>query len=193
MENGGLARGTSRATGCFCQGRLSSNALSGPVLRDTARLSQRYPPIARYGVCGVSTWPIGCDTPSPFSVRFHLGEHAKWRCDTPPQKGYLSDTCAIPYKNKANGCDTPLRDTISKGYCAIWGGISHWAAKQMLLASPIRRGAGPRGPKDQKKKSRFRARLRISSENEIFERATPSRPYFSWGNRDIEIEIFERD
>ena len=40
--------------------------LSGPVLRDTARLSQRYPPIARYGVFGVSTWPIGCDTPSPF-------------------------------------------------------------------------------------------------------------------------------
>ena len=25
----------------------------------------------------------------------------------PPQKGYLSDTCAIPYENKANGCDTP--------------------------------------------------------------------------------------
>ena len=47
----------------------------------------------------------------------------------PPQKGYLSDTCAIPYENKANGCDTPLCDTISKGYCAIWGGISHWAAK----------------------------------------------------------------
>ena len=47
----------------------------------------------------------------------------------PPQKGYLSDTCAIPYENKANGCDTPLCDTISKGYCAIWGGISHWATK----------------------------------------------------------------
>ena len=40
--------------------------LSGPVLRDTARLSLRYPPIARYGVFGVSTWPIGCNTPSPF-------------------------------------------------------------------------------------------------------------------------------
>ena len=103
--------------------------LSGPILRDTARLSQRYPPIARYGVFGVSTWPIGCDTPSPFSERFPLGEHAKWRRDTPPQKGYLSDTCAIPYENKANGCDTPLCDTISKGYCAIWGGISHWASK----------------------------------------------------------------
>ena len=47
----------------------------------------------------------------------------------PPQKGYLGDTGAIPYKNKPNGCDTPLCDTISKGYCAIWGGISHWAAK----------------------------------------------------------------
>ena len=104
--------------------------LSGPVLRDTARLSQRYPPIARYGVFGVSTWPIACDTPSPFSQRFPLGQHAKWRCDTPPQKGYLSGTRAIPFENKANGCDTPLCDTISKGYCAIWGGISHWAEKR---------------------------------------------------------------
>ena len=104
--------------------------LSGPVLRDTARLSPRYPPSLRaMGFFAVSRWPIGCDTPFPFSDRFPLGEHAKWRCDTPPQKGYLSDTCAIPCKNKAKGRDTPLCDTISKGYCAIWGGISHWAAK----------------------------------------------------------------
>ena len=75
--------------------------LSGPVWRDTARLPQRYPPIACHGVFGVSIWPIGRDTPSPFSERFSLGEHAKWRCDTPPQKGYLSDTCGIPYENKA--------------------------------------------------------------------------------------------
>ena len=67
----------------------------------TTRLSQRYPPIARYGVFGVSTWTIGRDTPSPFSERFPCGEHAKWKCDTPPQKGYLSDTGAIPYENKA--------------------------------------------------------------------------------------------
>ena len=53
---------------------------------DIARLSQRYPPIARCGVFGVSTWPIGCDTPSPYSERFPLGEHEKWRCDTPPPK-----------------------------------------------------------------------------------------------------------
>ena len=98
-----------------------THILSGPVLRDTARLSQRYPPIARYGVFGVSTWPTGCDTPPPFSERFPIGEHSKWRCDTPPQKGYLSDTCTIPFENKANGCDSPLCDTISKRYCAIWG------------------------------------------------------------------------
>ena len=97
--------------------------LSGPVLRDTARLPQRYPPIARYGVFGVSTWQIGCDIPSPFSERFPLGEHAKWRCDTPPLKRGISAILArYPYENKANGCDTPLCDTISKGYCAIWGG-----------------------------------------------------------------------
>ena len=97
--------------------------LSGPVLRDTARLSQRYPPIARYGVFGVSTWPIGCDTPSLFSERLPLEEHAKWRCETPTEgvsQRYL-------HENKANGCNTPLCDTISKGYCAIWGGMSHWA------------------------------------------------------------------
>ena len=41
---------------------------------------------------------------------------------TAPQKGYLSDTCAIPCESKANGCDAPLCDTISKGYCAIGGG-----------------------------------------------------------------------
>ena len=31
---------------------------------------------------------------------------------------------AIPQENKTIGCDTPLCDTISKMYCAIWGGIS---------------------------------------------------------------------
>ena len=36
---------------------------------------------------------------------------------------------AIPNENKANGYDTPLCDTISQRYCAIWGVFSHWAAK----------------------------------------------------------------
>ena len=81
----------------------------------------------------VSQHGLGCDTPAPFSERFPLGEHSRsGGAIPPPQKGYLSDTCAIPYENKANGCDTPLCDTISKGYCAIWGGISRWAAKPTI-------------------------------------------------------------
>ena len=81
------------------------------------------PPIARYGVFGVSTWPLGCDTPPSFlSVSPFESMRSGGVIPPPPhQKGYLSDTCAIPYENKANGCDTPLCDTISKGYCAIWG------------------------------------------------------------------------
>ena len=110
--------------------------LSGPVLRDTARLSQRYPPIARYGVFGVSTWPIGCDTPSPFSEHFPFGEYAKWRCDTPPSKGYPSDTCAIPFENKANGCDTPRLQYYLERVLRDMGGISHWAAKANIGQAP---------------------------------------------------------
>ena len=72
----------------------------------------------------------GVRYPSPFSERFRPWRECKVGVRYPPSpKGYLSDTRAIPYKNKANGCDTPLCDTISEGYCAIWGGISHWAAK----------------------------------------------------------------
>ena len=79
---------------------------------------------------GVSTWPIGCDTPSPFSERFPLGEHAKWRCDTPPPpKGvsqrYLRDTLLkqgkwVRYPPLRYYLEMVLRDR---------GGISHWAAK----------------------------------------------------------------
>ena len=72
------------------------HSLSGPVLRDTARLSQRYPPIARYGVFGVSTWQIGCDTPSPFSERFPLESMRSGGAIPPPSKGvsqrYWRDT-----------------------------------------------------------------------------------------------------
>ena len=66
---------------------------------------------------------LGAIPPPPFSGRFPSGEHAKWRCDTPPSKGVSQRYCAIPYENKANGCDTPLCDTISKRYCG-YGGVS---------------------------------------------------------------------
>ena len=79
---------------------------------------------------------LGAIPPPPFlSVSPLESSRSGGAIPPPPQKGYLSDTGAIPYENKANGRDTSLCDTISKGYCAIWGGgISHWAAK--LRRSP---------------------------------------------------------
>ena len=93
-----------------------SHGLSGPVSRgipisrDTARLCLRYPPIARYGVFGDSTWPVGCDTPSLFMSVSPLESMRGGCAIRPPQKGYLSDTCAIAYENKAKRMRyTPLR------------------------------------------------------------------------------------
>ena len=59
--------------------------------------------------------------PFPFSERFPIGEHAKWRCDTPPQKGYLSDTCAIPYETRQKGA-TPPSAILSRKGIARYGG-----------------------------------------------------------------------
>ena len=104
-----------------------SPTLSGPVLRDTARLSQRYPPIARYGVFGVSTWQIGCDTPSPLSERFPLGEHAKWRCDTPPpppqKRGISAILARYPMKTGQMGAIPPSA-ILSRNGIARYGGVS---------------------------------------------------------------------
>ena len=72
---------------------------------------------------------LGAIPPPPFLSVSPLESIRSGGAIPPLKRGYLSDTCAIPYENKANGCDTPLCDNISKGYCAIWGGISHWAAK----------------------------------------------------------------
>ena len=84
-------------------------------------MSQRCPPIACHGVFGVLTWPIGCDTPSPFSEHVPLGEHAKWRCDTPPQKGYLGDTCHM--KTRQMGAIL-LCAMLSQTGIARYGGVS---------------------------------------------------------------------
>ena len=98
---------------------------SGPVLRDTARLSQRYPLLRTIGFLVSQHGQLGA-IPLLFSERFSLGEHAKWICDTPPSKG-VSQRYSRDYPLKTrqiNGCDTPLCDTISKGYCALGGGVS---------------------------------------------------------------------
>ena len=66
---------------------------------------------------------LGAIPPPPF-LRVSPLKSMRIGCAIPPpphKKGYLGDTCATPHENKANGCDTPLCDTISKRYCAIWG------------------------------------------------------------------------
>ena len=92
------------------------HTLSGPVLRDTARLSQRYPPIARYGVFGVSTWP---------DERFPLAEHAKWRCDTPPppKRDISAILARYPMKARQMGAIPPSAILSRKGI-ARYGGVS---------------------------------------------------------------------
>ena len=66
-------------------------SLSGPVLRDTARLSQRYPRRLRaMGFLVSQHGQSGAIPPPPFSERFPHEEHAKWRCDTPPLKRGIS-------------------------------------------------------------------------------------------------------
>ena len=71
-----------------------------------------------------------CDTPPPFlSVSPVESMRSGGATPPPPQKGYLGDTGAIPYENKANGCDNPpLRYYLEK-VLRDRGGISHWAAK----------------------------------------------------------------
>ena len=73
---------------------------------------------------GVSTWPIGCDTPSPFSERFPLGEHAKWRCDTPPplKRGISAILARYPMKTRQMGAIPPSAILSRKGI-ARYGGV----------------------------------------------------------------------
>ena len=67
--------------------------------------------------------------PAPFSERFRLGEHAKWRCDTPPSKGvsqrYWRDSL---WKQGKWVRYPPLRYYLER-VLRDRGGITHWAAK----------------------------------------------------------------
>ena len=73
---------------------------------------------------------LGAIPPPPFLSISPLESMQSGGAIPPPLKRGISAIPArYPMKNTSNGCDTPLCDTISKGSCAIWGGISHWAAK----------------------------------------------------------------
>ena len=110
-------------------------ALSGPVVRDAATLSQRYHPIARCGAFGVSflvsqhgQW--GAIPPPPCLSVSLLASMRSGGAIPPPHTRGISRRCLhdTTWKQGKRVRD-PLCDTISKGYCAIRRGISHWAAK----------------------------------------------------------------
>ena len=110
------------------------DSLSGPALRDTARLSQRYP------LLRTITWPLGCATPPPFLSVYPLESSGY---PPPPQKGYLSDIGATPHENKAKWVRY-ICDAASGGCCAT-GGVSQkdlW--RRLLEIAPFSDTSFPR-------------------------------------------------
>ena len=70
--------------------------------------------------------------PLPFSDRFPPLESMQSGGTIPlPKRGISAILARYPMKTRQIGAIPPLCDTISKGYCAIRGCISHWAAKCM--------------------------------------------------------------
>ena len=99
-----------------------------------------YCAILRVGFWVSQHGQLGAIPPPPFLSDSPFESMRSGGAIPPPLKRSISAILApIPYENKANWCDTPLCDTISKGYCAIWGGISHWAAKDI----PVRKEQEP--------------------------------------------------
>ena len=81
------------------QNAIMSTNLSGPVLRATTRLSQRYPPISRYGGSQhEENWVL---SPSPY--------HAHTRCNTTVEEGYPSDMRDATWKQGQKWAIPPLR------------------------------------------------------------------------------------
>ena len=73
---------------------------------------------------------LGAIPPPPFLSVSPLESMRSGGAIPPPLKRGISAIPArYPMKTRGNRCDTSLCDTISKRHCAIWGDISHWAAK----------------------------------------------------------------
>ena len=115
----------------FSQGAdLPFRALSGPpcIARVTARLSQRCPPSLRaMGFLVSQHGQLGAIPPPPFSERSPLGEHEKWRCDTPPphkkKRGISAILARYPMKTRQMGAIPPSAILSRKGI-ARYGGVS---------------------------------------------------------------------
>ena len=70
----------------------------------------------------------------------------------PPQKGYLSDTCAIPHENKVNGCDTPPLRYYLERVLRDMGGVSRTGPLSADIHDPKAR-TFPKGSSEPLKRS----------------------------------------
>ena len=111
------------------------------MLRDTARTISAIPPYCAlwgFWCLNMANW---VRYPLPLSERFSPWSTCEVEVRYPPSKGVCQRYFRDTLWKQANGCDIPLCDTISKGYCPIWGGISHWAAKfQPWIRADLREG-----------------------------------------------------
>ena len=104
------------------------------------------PPIARYGFFGVSTWPIGCDTPSLFSERFLWStSEVEVRYPPPPppkKKGGISAILPrYPMKTRQMGAIPPSAILSRKGV-ARYGGASRTGPLRCQCARDLGRAFG---------------------------------------------------
>ena len=84
------------------------------------------------------------DTPSLFSERSPLGEHAKWRCDTPPppplKRGISAIPARYPMKTRQMGAIPPSAILSRKGI-ARYGGVSRTGPLRSLSWSSLALGS----------------------------------------------------
>ena len=76
---------------------------------------------------------LGAIPPPPFLSASPLESMRSGGAIPPLKRGISAILARYPMKTRQMGAIPPLCDTISKGYCAIWGGISHWAAKHEII------------------------------------------------------------
>ena len=107
----------------------ASALISGPILRDAARQSQRYPASLRaMGFLVSQHGQLGAIPPPPCLSVSPLESMRSGGALTPHKTGISAILARYHMKTRPNHVRYPRRDTISKRYCAIWGGISHWAS-----------------------------------------------------------------
>ena len=80
-------------------------------------------PEKSHGVFGVSTWPIGCDTPSPFS-----GCRKRSAAKGVRSLFFVFGTLSVTFRSLF----LTLLSLFSSLFCQTpFAGISHWAAKSV--------------------------------------------------------------